>query len=171
MSTWVDRTTKQYFKSKSPTDMAARGPLSGLIQDSSEANALFAAGVPSRYWNIVGELVTEMSQAEKDVVDAAEALAITVDNRDTVTAEVDEVSSVGTKDRAMIELHNKRANFLINRVIELQDALLAMAASTGSVNNLRAAIPASFSLTATRAKPAAVQDYKDDINAGNQDIP
>lgn len=33
------------------------------------------AGVPTKYWNISGDTVTEMTQAEKDAVDAAEQSA------------------------------------------------------------------------------------------------
>ena len=71
MATWTHRTTKEFIRSKSPAQMLGRfGTLTVLIQDSPEANALFAAGVPTKYWDIVGDLVTEMSAAEKAAVDA-----------------------------------------------------------------------------------------------------
>jgi hypothetical protein len=91
-------------------------------------------------------------------------------NRAIPIADVDGNKVVSVKDRAMIELHNQRINYAINRVIELQEDLQAIKSSTGGTANIRAAIRPSYLTTATRPKSDAVQDYKDDINAGNQDI-
>ncbi len=78
-------------------------------------------------------------------------------------------SHLGVQARALIDLLNKRDNFLTNRIIELQDALAAMKASTGAVGNLRDAIPASFMATNTRPRADAIQDYKDNIDTGDAD--
>ena len=79
-------------------------------------------------------------------------------------------SHLGVQARALIDLLNRRDNFLTNRIIELQDALAAMKASTGAVGNLRAAIPGSFLGTNTRPRADAIQDYKDNIDTGDADI-
>lgn len=126
--------------------------------------------VPRKYWKHQLGTVAEMTIAEKLIIDTLEATNIINANRSGPVNEVDEVSPVGVKDRAMIELHNKRANYIINRLIELQNRVQAMLDSTGGVANMRVdglAVP--ISATSTRTKPDAVQDYKDDINAGNQD--
>jgi len=78
-------------------------------------------------------------------------------------------SHLGVQARALIEMFNRRDNFLTNRIIELQDAMDAMKASTGAVANLRAAIPGTFLATATRPRADAIQDYKDEIDSGDAD--
>lgn len=127
--------------------------------------------VDPKYWKLTagGDDIEEMSQAEKDAVDAAEAAAITAANRAAPVAAVDAVDGDGVRIRALIELFNKRDNYLTNRIVELQEDLQAIKASTGAADNIRAAIRASYLATTTRTKPDAVQEYKDDINAGNQD--
>jgi len=80
-----------------------------------------------------------------------------------------EDSHAGVQTRALIDLLNKRDNFLVNRIMELQDAMVAMKASTGGIANLRTAIPGSFLATDTRSRADAIQDYKDNIDTGNAD--
>jgi hypothetical protein len=125
--------------------------------------------VAPKYWKVVGADINEMTQPEKDAVDAADAAALTAGNRAGAVAVVDAVDSLGVETRAMIELHNQRLNYCINRIEELQTALDAMKASSGPADNIRAAIPASWLATATRTKAEAITAYKADINAGNQD--
>jgi len=108
----------------------------------------------------------------QELADLAQAVT---DNETDILAELDlEVQQAigsgpqGVRLRALIELLNKRDNFNTNRIIELQNILLDAKNSTGGVANLRAAIPASFLGTATRSKQDAINDYKADIAAGNQ---
>ncbi len=125
--------------------------------------------VAPKYWKVVGSDIAEMSAAEKTTVDDAEAAAATTANRSEAIADTSEVSGEGVRVRALIELLNKRDNYLVNRVAELQAALDAVKATSGSADNIRAAIPASWLATDTRTKADAITDYTDDINAGNQD--
>lgn len=66
MSDVVHRVKKAFRKSVdtsrvSSVDFIINPDLSGVI------------GVPNKYWNIVGDTITEMSQPEKDAVDVADA--------------------------------------------------------------------------------------------------
>lgn len=86
MGNFLHRTTKQYLKSWSPNDLPE--PLANYI---SEPDLSAVVGVPSRHWVITGDVVTEMSQGEKDAVDAQ----IVSDARDAnVQAEIDALESV-----------------------------------------------------------------------------
>lgn len=127
--------------------------------------------VPHKHWaRPLTDPVTEMNQAEKDAVDAAEQTAETLANRTAAQAIADSTDDAGMRIRALIELFNKRDNYIINRLIELQNRVQAMLDSTGQVQNMRTdGLAVSISPTSTRTKADAVQDYKDDINAGNQD--
>ena len=66
MGDYLHRTTKQYLQSWSPNDLPE--PLVNYIE-SPDLSAV--EGVPSIYWIITGDMITEMSQGEKDAVDAA----------------------------------------------------------------------------------------------------
>ena len=65
MGNYLHRTTKQYLTSTSPASLPE--PLANYI-DEPDLSAV--AGVPNRYWIITGDVVTEMSQGEKDALDA-----------------------------------------------------------------------------------------------------
>jgi hypothetical protein len=86
MGDYVHRTTKQYLQSVSPNDLPE--PLANYIEDP-DLSAV--EGVPNRYWVITGDVISEMDQAAKDVVDAQ----ILSDSRDAaIQAEIDELESV-----------------------------------------------------------------------------
>lgn len=94
----------------------------------------------------------------------------TLTRRKRVSDRVEESSELGVEQRAMIQLLNKRDNYLTNRIIELQNRVQAMLDSTGGVANMRSdglAVP--ISATSTRPLADAKQDYRDDINAGTAD--
>jgi hypothetical protein len=94
----------------------------------------------------------------------------TEDFRTKAKAAADQtVDHAGMSARAIIEVLNKRDNYLVNRIIQLQTAMDDMKASTGAVGNLRAAIPANFMPTQTRPRADAIQDYKDEIDTGSAD--
>jgi len=86
MGDYLHRTTKQYLQSVSPNSLAE--PLANYIEDP---NLSAVVGVPSRYWIITGDIVTEMSQGQKDAVDAA-SLSDTRD--EDVAAQIDDIESV-----------------------------------------------------------------------------
>lgn len=130
------------------------------------------AAVPTKYWaRPLTDPVTEMTQPEKDAVDAAEAAALTNQNRADAVANVDNTEeSVGWELRELIELFNKRDNYIVNRMVEIQDTLVAIRDQTFGTQarqNIDAGFPTLATSTRTRAQ--AVQDYKDDINAGGAD--
>lgn len=86
MASVLNRTTKEYRPSANTPDF----PTAQWIINSAAADALFVAGVPSFYWNIAGDVVTEMSAGEKATVDAARATAA----RDSTITEVDNVEAL-----------------------------------------------------------------------------
>ena len=164
MPNWVHRTTKRFTRSVASADLAE--PVANYIEDP-DLSAV--TGFPSKYWIITGDVITLMDQASRDAVDAAEDTQTRVDLRADAVVDVDDATLSGMELRAVIETLNKRDNYLTNRVVELQAALDAIKASTGQAQSIRDAIPASWLATNTRPRSDAVQDYKDDINAGNVD--
>lgn len=99
MPNYLHRITKQYLHS-----------VSNVSLPEPEANYIYmpdmsaVAGVPSIYWVITGDVVSEMSQAEKDAVDAIllsntrdDAIQLEIDNlesllRQVVQMTVDEIN-------------------------------------------------------------------------------
>ena len=65
MPNYLHRTTKQYLQSVSPN---------GLLEDTANYISMpdlsAVQGISKRYWNIVGDVVNEMNQSEKDAVDS-----------------------------------------------------------------------------------------------------
>ena len=85
MGNFLNRTTKAYYPSRDPNELPE--DLSNYI---SAPDLSAVAGVPVKYWKIVGDVVTEMSQAEKDAVDAAILDAA----RDNAIAELDSLEGI-----------------------------------------------------------------------------
>ncbi len=86
MPNYLHRTTKQYLQSVSPASLSEPAANYIFMPDLSAV-----AGVPSQYWIITGDVVSEMSQAEKDVVDAANLS----EARDgAIQEDIDELESV-----------------------------------------------------------------------------
>jgi len=165
MGDFVNRTTLATVRSVNSPDYPDPPWLS---IDRATLNAINA--IPLAYRKIAGDVVSEMDAAEKAAVDAAVAAALVASNRATTASEPDEtVESLGWRVRALIELFNKRDNYLVNRISEIQDAMDAMKATAGNAQAMRDAIPSSWLATSTRPRSEAVQDFKDDINAGGAD--
>lgn len=101
MGNYVHRTTKQYLQSYSPNDLPE--PLANYIESPDLSNVV---GVPTKYWVITGDVITEMSQPEKDVVDAA-LLSATRDA--VVQREIDDLESVM---RQLVKLMVSEINIL-----------------------------------------------------------
>jgi len=134
------------------------------------ANATLIATVPGRYLKITGDVLSEMDAGEKATVDAAEAAAQAATAKTDALADPDlTLADVGFRLRSLIELFNKRDNYLANRILELQEDLQAIKASSGPADNIRAAIRPSYLATQTRARPAAVSEYKANITSGSVD--
>ena len=131
-------------------------------------------GVPARYWKAPADWNTqgpqEMTQPEKDVVDAAAEAALIAQNRGVSSSTPEDTETpVGWQTRAMIELLNKRDNFNTTRILELQSVLTAIKNSSGPADNIRAAVPASWLGTDTRPRPEAITDYQTIITNGEAD--
>jgi len=136
------------------------------------------SGVSLIYWKHQAGSIVEMSAGEKTQVDNDLAAALLVIRRGAAVNEPDSLEGEGIRTRGLIELTNKRDNFNTNRIIELQTIIQnirdEIVNSAGGAQNTRdavATVDMTKSATSTRTKADAVQDYKDDINAGNQDNP
>jgi hypothetical protein len=125
--------------------------------------------IATKYWKHVTGAIVEMTAGEKATVDSELATEDTEFNRDQAIAVMVSIDGVGVKTRGLVQLISERDNYLTNRIIELQDALNAVKVTTGSAQNMRDAIPSTWSTTNTRSKAATIVAYVDDINAGNQD--
>ena len=86
MPNYLHRTTKQYLQSVSPASLSEPAANYIFMPDLSAV-----VGVPVIYWVITGDVVSEMSQAEKDAVDAARlsnsrdsAIQEQIDNQEAV---------------------------------------------------------------------------------------
>lgn len=126
--------------------------------------------IDSRYWVADGGTVRAMTAPEQTAKDAADALA----ERDAARAEATElatrVDGMATELRALIATCNRRDNYLTNRVIELQAALLAVQSSGGNAGTRLDGMPTAYLPTATRDRPAAIQAYLEDVAAGEGDL-
>ena len=100
LNQWVNRTTRAFIQQTSSGEMERLFPAE-VFHDAegepvSNANWIHApdlsavAGFPNVYWIIIGDVISLMSQAERDAVDAA-ALET---QRDNVTEELDELEGI-----------------------------------------------------------------------------
>ena len=164
MPDYLHRTRKILLHAIDAADLPE--PAGNYIQDP---NLSAVTGQPRKYWVITGDVVSLADAAGQTAADAAEATEENTEHRAQNVANVDNRTSVGMQTRALLENANKRINWLTNRVIELQEDLQAIKASTGAAQNIRDAIRPNYLNTATRPLPDAVQAYKDEINSGDAD--
>ena len=85
MPNYLHRTTKQYLRSVSPASLLEPVENYIFMPDLSAVE-----GVPNRYWKITGDVVSEMTQEEKDAVD----LQILIDSRDSIITEIDNLENI-----------------------------------------------------------------------------
>lgn len=105
MGNFLHRTTKQYLQSMSPNELLE--PLANYIE---EPDLSAVVGVPNQYWVITGDVVTEMSQGQKDALDAANLS----DSRDAVIeGEIDNLEAV---DRQMVQLLLRELNIIRQQI-------------------------------------------------------
>ncbi len=83
MSNVLNRTTKEYRESANEPDF----PQANWIWNP-DLSAV--SGFDSRYWTITGDVVTLMTLAERNAVDAA----LVVTSRDSVATDLDQVENV-----------------------------------------------------------------------------
>ena len=164
MPSYLHRTRKILLENIDATDLP-EAP-ANYIEDP---NMSAVAGQPRKYWVISGDTVSLADAAGQAAADSAEATEINTADRSLNVRNVDNVNAVGMNTRALLQNANKRINWLTNRVLELQEDLQAIKATNGPADNIRGAIRASYSATATRSLPDAIQAYKDEINSGDAD--
>ena len=145
LNTWLHRTTKQYLVQVSSGDMERRfAPL--VFHDAqgepvSNAEWIHApdvsavTGFATKYWIITGDVVTLMSQAQRDAVDAAELSA-------QFDAIANELTNTKDRDRAIILALLDVANFLSNQVESIKTAATG-SANHGAFSTAVSGIPAS----------------------------
>lgn len=99
MSSWLNRTTKQYVPRSSPRDMEATYGGSFVdAEGNAQANADWiyqpdlsaVVGFAPKYWTIIGDVVLLKSQAERDAIDLADIEA----SRDALVNELDQVEDI-----------------------------------------------------------------------------
>ena len=98
MANVLNRTTKQYLRSVNTPEY----DVADWIVNPSVPNA------DSKYWNISGDTVTEMTQPEKDAVDAQElsdrTAAIKAELKDRFDQEADNTKAMGLLMLEMYQL-------------------------------------------------------------------
>jgi len=91
MADVIHRTTLQHLRRVNTPDYPFSDWIGGVNVDgtnSAPLNLAAVSGVAKKHWKIVGDTVAEMSQAEKDAVDAAEAVASTSAKEAAIKSEV-----------------------------------------------------------------------------------
>ncbi len=123
----------------------------------------------SIYWSISGDTVSVVDAATRAARDTEIANQQQIEKRSDAAAEPDDPAVSGVQLRAIVELFNKRDNYLVNRIEEIQQALTNIRDQVlGS--QARQNVPSNFPMaTNTRTRAQAIQAYKDDINAGVAD--
>lgn len=110
MADAVNRTTKVYVQSINTPDY----PIGEWIINPDLSGVV---GVPNRYWVITGDVITEMSQGEKDALDAAALEAA----RDSIAAEVDQLEGImrAALQTILVEFNNHADH--INAILDAAD--------------------------------------------------
>lgn len=155
MGHWTKHTLPIAYENRmGPVAMEAKyGPgfidVNGDPQSTADWNyldpngkALHSAGVPLKYWTPDGAgSVREMTQPEKDAVDAQELLDRENESRDIALAvfntPADEVEPLGLEQRSDVRERNQDYNDLIQRIHYLERVVAELLASSG--NNWNAA--------------------------------
>lgn len=119
MANVLNRTTKEYRTSVNDPDYPV---IDWIINPDLSA----VANWPSRYWVVSGDVVTLMSQAQRDAVDAAEATAMKNDTADAVII-------AGGFDRAFCEMLLDE----LNRHAAATRAILTAVANAGTLAALK----------------------------------
>jgi hypothetical protein len=97
------------------------------------------AGEPNdRYWKVVGALVVEMTQPEKDALDAADAAAVDLEIRTAAKGHMDNFEDLGLVLRAEADVIKDEINILRAR----WNQFTADVAAAGSLADLKVAVAA-----------------------------
>jgi hypothetical protein len=125
MPLWLHRTTKQLLPSVASADLPE--PIANYIE---EPDLSAVQGIAAIYWNIVGDIISEMSQAEKDAVDAQNLS----DARDRLIQ--DQVDLVESVLRQVVVMTLGEINILRQWIVDFQ---VEVAAAT-NLNDLKTRI-------------------------------
>lgn len=139
MGDWVHRTTKSYLQSIPENELPE--PAANYI---FMPNMSAVVGIPSIYWIITGDVITEMNQAEKDIVDAQ----ILSDNRDSTTAQLDDLEEIL---RQIVTLSMREINILRGWTLDFK-AEVAAAGNLGQLKTSVALLPDLNDLTFAQFK-------------------
>jgi len=146
MPNYLHRTSKQYLTSRSPADLDEQE--ANYIQDP-ELSAV--VGFPSIYWTITGDVVSLMSQGERDAVDAA-ILAAQVTEEKTGAESLYDLSQAEARAlRAMVLLIVDELNSLRTQWRDFQTAVDA-AANLGQMKTGVAGLPSLADRTYGQAR-------------------
>jgi len=163
MPRWLNRVTVQTVDRASPATMLfIYGSLVDWIENPDVSNVV---GVPVKYWKMSGDIPFEMTQAEKDAVDAAEVLAALLADRVEAIARTD----VDITTRELVEVLLFEINKINTRIEEYKDVFEAIKATSGGSDNIRAAILDTFLNISPKTRGQVLQKMVDDINAGTAD--
>lgn len=95
MSNVLNRTTLQYLQSVNTPDY----PIGDWVINPDLSGVV---GVPQKYWKLTGDVVSEMTQPEKDAVDAAEAAAVLFTSAEA--EQIDDFETAGTAYATVLTL-------------------------------------------------------------------
>ena len=129
MGDFLHRTTRQLYISTSPNQLAE--VVGNYIEDP---DLVAVEGVPSKYWIITGDIVTEMTQVEKDAIDSAELEG----SRDSnIQAQIDDLESVF---RQFVIMTTSEINILRGWIVDYK-VEVAAASNLGNLQARVAALP------------------------------
>ena len=145
MPNWTHRTTKAVLRSVCSGELPE--PIANFIED---ADLSAVSGFANKYWTITGDLVTLMSQVERDAVDAADLIV----RRD---AQADEIDALESFMRAFalilideLNAHTDKTNSILD-AIDGASNLSNLKTTVGAINDLPTRTPAQLK-TALRNK-------------------
>jgi hypothetical protein len=128
MANVLNRTTKQFLTSANTPEY----PVEQWIHNPDMSEVV---GYPSKYWVITGDVVTLMSKAERDAVDANELDA----NRDATATRMDNVEDIiralalTTMDD--LNLHSERMNAILD-AIDQNSTLATIKSAIADIPNI-----------------------------------
>ena len=139
MPNYLHRTSKQYLTSRSPADLDEQE--ANYIQDP---DLTAVVGFQSIYWTITGDIVTLMTQGERDAVDAA-ILA-------------DQITDEKTQAEAIHDLTSADSRALRSIVLLLVDELNSLRTQW---RDFQTAVASSSNLAALKTEVAAMPTLND----------
>ena len=141
MASVLNRTTKEYLPSVNTPEYA---PATWLINPDLSA----VAGVPSKYWKLTGDAVSEMSVGEKAAVDAAEAAAIAAADKAARKTYIDQRDMTGIVQTLVDEVN------ILRQYLTTLKAETALASTFANLKTRYATLPNTPDRTYAQARTA-----------------